>query len=278
MFDWSVAMRRFWLMAVMFAGVSSAHAADLPILRGGFTDVGPRAVNWQGVYAGVQGGYGASDVGFDKWTNSEAAQLASGYLAPSEMGLSGWYPAFTKQNTHTGLWGAFAGYNVQYEDVVLGVEGSYAHGNFGASQTQGFSGVTGGRLSDGYYHAIAASELSSISISDMATFRARAAYAWGCFLPYMFGGFALGNADLTQSAYIQDSFGPTQQGPFTNFVPLSATDATHNHLIYGYTAGLGVDMQLTGGLFMRAEWEYVRFTSAIDVNINTVRAGLGYKF
>jgi len=52
----------------------------------------------------------------------------------------------------------------------------------------------------------------------------------------------------------------------------------HNHLIYGYTAGLGIDINLIGGLFMRAEWEYVRFTAAVDTNINTVRAGLGYKF
>jgi opacity protein-like surface antigen len=29
---------------------------------------------------------------------------------------------------------------------------------------------------------------------------------------------------------------------------------------------------------MRAEWEYVRFTSNVDTSINTVRAGLGYKF
>ena len=38
------------------------------------------------------------------------------------------------------------------------------------------------------------------------------------------------------------------------------------------------DINLIGGLFMRAEWEYIRFTSSIDTNINTVRAGLGYKF
>ena len=35
---------------------------------------------------------------------------------------------------------------------------------------------------------------------------------------------------------------------------------------------------LVGGLFLRAEWEYVRFTSSVDTSINTVRAGLGYKF
>jgi hypothetical protein len=29
---------------------------------------------------------------------------------------------------------------------------------------------------------------------------------------------------------------------------------------------------------MRAEWEYVRFTGSVNTGINTVRAGLGYKF
>jgi opacity protein-like surface antigen len=112
----------------------------------------------------------------------------------------------------------------------------------------------------------------------MATFRARAAYAWGCFLPYMFGGFALGKADIARSVTVYDAVSSTINGPFTPLATLSATDAVHNHLIYGYTAGLGVDVNLVGGLFMRAEWEYIRFTSQVETNINTVRAGLGYKF
>jgi opacity protein-like surface antigen len=37
-------------------------------------------------------------------------------------------------------------------------------------------------------------------------------------------------------------------------------------------------MMLVQNLFLRAEWEYLRFTSPVDVSINTVRAGLGYKF
>jgi len=35
---------------------------------------------------------------------------------------------------------------------------------------------------------------------------------------------------------------------------------------------------LVGGLFVRAEYEYRRVTSDIETNINTVRAGIGYKF
>ena len=112
----------------------------------------------------------------------------------------------------------------------------------------------------------------------MATFRGRAAYAWGCFLPYVFGGFALGKADITHSVTVYDAISPVVTGPFVPLTPLNATDAQHNHLVYGYTGGLGMDINLVGGLFMRAEWEYVRFTASVDTSINTVRAGLGYKF
>jgi opacity protein-like surface antigen len=122
----------------------------------------------------------------------------------------------------------------------------------------------------------------------MATFRARAGYVYGSFLPYLFGGVALGNADITRSVTVHDNYAPTfagavgsctsQSAPPPYCVTLNSTQAQHNHLIYGYSAGLGVDANLIGGLFLRAEWEYVRFTSAVDTSINTVRAGLGYKF
>lgn len=51
-------------------------------------------------------------------------------------------------------------------------------------------------------------------------------------------------------------------------------------LAYGYAAGLGAEAMLWGGLFARAEYEYVKYTSVKNVNMstNTVRAGLGYKF
>jgi opacity protein-like surface antigen len=152
------------------------------------------------------------------------------------------------------------------------------HGKLGGASRATKELVSGSALSDGFFHDVAVDSSASISISDMATFRARAAYAWGCFLPYMFGGFALGKADITRSVTVYDAVSPTINGAFTPLATLSATDAVHNHLIYGYTAGLGVDVNLVGGLFMRAEWEYIRFTSQVDTNINTVRAGLGYKF
>ena len=38
------------------------------------------------------------------------------------------------------------------------------------------------------------------------------------------------------------------------------------------------DEATTKGLFMRAEWEYLRFTAKVDTTVNTARLGLGYKF
>ena len=274
-------MRRFLLAVVLCGAVTTAHAADmpdLPTLRGSYTDgLNTSRVNWQGFYFGGQGGYGSSDENF---SGSNANMLAAllDHNVIQEMQVSQWNLGLGKQSSRSSAYGAFTGYNWQWDDVVVGLEASYVHGKFGGTFTASKELVSGAALSDSFFHDVRVDSSASIAISDMATFRARAAYAWGCFLPYAFGGFALGKADISHSVTVHDAVSPTISGPFTSLATLSATDAVHNHLVYGYTGGLGVDVNLVGGLFMRAEWEYVRFTSTVDTSINTVRAGLGYKF
>jgi outer membrane immunogenic protein len=280
-FDGAFSMRGFLLAAVMFGAVSGAQAADLPdlpILRGAYTDglSAPR-VNWQGFYIGGQGGYGSSDENFNGSTSNMVAALISDNVI-QEMGVGQWNLQLGKDSARSSGYGAFTGYNSQWDDVVLGLEASYLHGTFGGSASATRALTSGNALSDNFFHSVSVTSTSAISISDMATFRARAGYAWGCFLPYVFGGFALGNANISRSVLITDAVSPTALGRFFPLQPSFADDAVHNHLIYGYTAGLGVDINLVGGLFARAEWEYVRFTAVTDTNINTVRAGLGYRF
>lgn len=281
-------MRRFVLAAVMFGAVSSARAADLPdfpALRGGFTDgLSTASVNWQGFYAGGQGGYGSSDANLSGTNQAMTAAILANTTIEAQMGVSQWPLILSKSTARASAFGAFGGYNSQWDDIVLGLEASYMHGAFGASSSASMRRFTVNRLSDGFYHDVTSTSNSSISISDMATFRGRAAYAYGSFLPYAFAGFALGNATFTRSVSVVDEFA-NFPGPFSLGCPAtvscitrSQTDALHNHLIYGYSAGLGVDINLIGGLFMRAEYEYVRFTSQVETSINTVRAGLGYKF
>lgn len=269
------------VVAVMLGAVSAARAADLPdlpILRGGFTDgLTTSRVNWEGFYVGGQAGYGSSDEKF-AGTNANMLSALLDHNVIQEMQVSQWNLGLGGQSARSSAFGGFGGYNMQWDDVVLGIEASYLHGSFGGASHATKELVSGAALSDTFFHDVAVDSSASISISDMATFRGRAAYAWGCFLPYAFGGFALGNADISRSVVVHDAVSTTINGPFTSLGTLTANEAVHNHLIYGFTGGLGVDVNLIGGLFVRAEWEYLRFTTTVDTNINTVRAGLGYKF
>jgi outer membrane immunogenic protein len=271
-------MRGFLLAAVMFGAASGAQAADMPDFLRGSLPAGPApTVNWQGYYIGAQGGYGSSDENFSGSNATMLAALLSNNVI-QQMGVSQWNLGLGKDSARAPGYGAFTGYNWQWDDVVLGVEASYMHGSFGGTSTAFKALRSGSVLSDKFFHDVSVTSSAAVAISDMATFRARAAYAYGCFLPYLFGGFALGNANISRSVLVTDGVSLAALGPFTPLQPLSADDAVHNHLIYGYTAGLGIDINLIGGLFLRAEWEYIRFTATVDTNINTVRAGLGYKF
>jgi outer membrane immunogenic protein len=280
-------MRRLLLAAVMFGSASGAWAADmpdLPILRGAFTEgLSTARVNWQGFYVGGQAGYGSSDENFNGSTSNMIAALLANTSIEAEMGVSRWNLGLGKESARTSGFGGFAGYNSQWDDVIIGLEASYLHGAFGGSSSATKSLVNPAALSDGFFHAVTATSSSAIAIKDMATLRARAGYAYGSFLPYLFAGVALGNADITRTVTVDDHYAATFADAVASCsvafcARLSTTEAQHNHLVYGYSAGLGVDVNLIGGLFMRAEWEYIRFTAATDTSINTVRAGLGYKF
>ena len=267
-------MRRVLLAAAMLGIAASAQAADMPDFLRGSVGYSP-TVNWQGFYFGGQAGFGTSDEKLSGSTRS----LVVGLLANTDLdpgGAISTLPLGGKVSAHGHGFGGFAGYNSQWTDVVLGVEFSYLHGNFGGassgSKTLFFTDA------NGFTDTVTNQSSSLIAISDMATVRIRGGYAVGCFLPYMFGGIALGQANIINTAHVfgdQVKTGPPfQDSPFD----LSAAEGRFNHLIYGYSAGLGVDINLVGGLFMRAEWEYIRFTDVIDTGVNTVRVGLAYKF
>jgi outer membrane immunogenic protein len=274
-------MRRFLLVAVMCGAMTGAQAADmpdLPFLRGSFTEgLSRSSVNWNGVYVGGQAAYGTSNMNFTGSTRTVAARLLSGLEMEQQQQISSW-PIMGKVSTHGEAFGGFLGYNSQWTDVVVGVELNYMHGKFGGSQTDSMSRFF--TLPSGYTNSVTYEGTATMSISDVGTLRARAGYAYGSFLPYAFAGVALGQADIIRTARV---FGvqvnPAAPVGFTN-VPfdVSATEAQYSKLIYGYSFGVGTEMMLLSGLFLRAEWEYVRFASTIDTSINTVRVGLGYKF
>ncbi len=167
-------MRRLLLVAVMCGAASVAQAADmpdLPFLRGSVTEgLSTSTVNWQGFYVGGQGGYGSSDA---KFSGSNATMLAAllDHNVIQQMQVSQWNLGLGGQSARSSAFGAFAGYNSQWDDVVIGLEVSYMHGSFGGASRATKELVSGSALSDGFFHDVAVDSSASISISDMATFR-----------------------------------------------------------------------------------------------------------
>jgi outer membrane immunogenic protein len=274
-------MRRLLLVAVMCGATSVAQAADmpdLPFLRGSFTEgLSSSTVNWQGGYIGGHAAYGTSNMNFTDSTRTVAARLLDGTEMEQVQRISEW-PIMGKVSAHGEGFGGFVGYNSQWTDVVVGVELNYTHGKFGGSQTGSMSRIF--TLPSGYTDSVTYEGTARINIKDMATLRVRGGYAYGSFLPYMFAGIALGQADIIRTARVFGTQVNPAAAPGFQNIPfdVSATDAQYSHLIYGYSFGLGTEVMLISGLFLRAEWEYVRFATSVDTSINTVRAGLGYKF
>ena len=187
-------MRRF-LLAVMMCGVAAgAQAADLPdlpILRGAFADglTGGR-VNWSGVYAGGQITHGGADMDFKNSGQDLLAKLLNNIDVEAQFNISKW-PVGERTHMQSSGFGAFAGYNFQWTDALIGVELNYTHGEF-FGQSKGSQGRSFQFPTD-YITTVNVSSSSSMRMTDFGSLRLRGGYAVGSFLPYGFVGVALGH-------------------------------------------------------------------------------------
>lgn len=306
-------MRRLLVAAMMFGAVTSARAADLPdlpALRGSVPpSLSTTSRNWDGWYAGGQIGYTSADMDFSR----SAKGLTNFMLRNSVLQdpVSQW-SALSKNHAQATGFGGFVGRNYQWDEIVLGAEANYNYMTSLASHSTNSMNLlivnpAGENPPSGHTHTynttLAAS--AALQVKDVLTFRGRAGWAAGDFLPYMFGGLAVGRVDVQRSATVSwtktDDYDTVSQ-VFTGFFdssgnPIFTNVTTHhtdnlgsssqsnaerrtNSFVAGWTAGLGVEYAVWGGLFMRGEWEYVRFMSVKDISFSTnnVRFGLGYKF
>jgi opacity protein-like surface antigen len=117
-------------------------------------------------------------------------------------------------------------------------------------------------------------------VKDIATFRGRAGWEVGNFLPYAMLGVAAARADLFRRASAfgtQSSFDvPPVVTPFS-FVQ---TQAKNNAFLFGWSVGGGVDVLVMPNVFLRAEFEYLALSPywGLSPVIISARAGVGYKF
>ena len=286
------------LALALFA--QSANAGDLGYtLRGPYTPQysTPSYSNWEGVYFGGQLGASSGNVNYANSLSSLTRFILRESLFQDT--IPNWQTMGKESVTHVN-YGAFLGYNFyQWDDVVLGIEANYSRLDLDSKMQDSLARIlnddTQAPSGHHYYFHATVGGAASVHITDIATLRARAGWSAGQFLPYAFGGVAIGRANYFRTAFVSywtedkpdTTNPPTPPSPPPNFnyppgvdPTGSKTEAQSNAIAYGVAAGLGVDVSILPNMFLRAEWEYVQFAPIhdIQVNINSGRVGLGLKF
>ena len=170
---------------LLFAGLavgawsSCALAADLgpynppPRYEPVYEPVREHGYNWQGLYLGVNAGYG--------WGNDNAASFSAFGGSSGAINPSGWFG------------GGQVGYNAQFNSLVLGLEADLQGADI--SDTTALAG--GGAFTQ-----------ATTDIEWFSTLRGRVGYAAGPALLYLTGGWAF--ADVNTS--VNQTIGPNSVG------------------------------------------------------------------
>jgi len=283
-------MRRVICALTVLALASPAFAADLDldILRGS-QPVGPATfTRWSGFYFGGHIGFGDANADFSGATQPLVHYSLRESTLESENSISTW-PVLGRGGSDTVGYGAFVGYNTQWQDLVLGLEGNYTHTAFATTASSApMVGQAGRIVSAGStQYSVNLTGTGQLEITDYASLRARAGWALGNFLPYGFAGLALGrgNYSVTSQVYGQGNSAtpatfPCTVGPTCVDYDYSNSAGQNGALLYGLSIGGGLDWALTQNIFLRGELEYVQFAPIANIvaSIVSARVGAGFKF
>jgi len=221
----------FATTTVLALAGTSASAADLPrreppIVKAPVLVPEP-GYNWTGFYLGINGGGGWGRSNFD-----------------------GTFGTPDRFNTSGALIGGTLGYNLQFGQIVLGVEGDLDWSNI--------------RGTAGCFAGVVTCETRN---DWLGTARGRVGLAFDRLLPYVTGGLAVGDVN-------------------TNAAGLGSSSSTNA----GWTVGAGLEFALSRNWSAKAEYLHVDLgnatcspvcgpaTTTTDFNANVVRGGVNFRF
>ncbi|MBY0610703.1 MAG: outer membrane beta-barrel protein [Beijerinckiaceae bacterium] len=268
--------------AAACCGGHSAMAADFfgSALRGSIAPPAyQEASPWDGFYVGGSAAYSSGDFKPRTSGYSVVAPQLNGTAFDAAANLN---TQLSPRNTSAsdGAYGGFVGYNTTWEDVVLGIEADYQRTNLKAGSTIsiGRQVIDSLGVNDSY---TANSQIAS-NITDIATVRGRVGYAFGDALPYLTLGVGIihGKSSVNTTIDVSgvDTATPPVYQPFT--AHYQGGYRNRDKWAVGLAAGAGVDYALTRSIFLRAEYQYLRFTSfdGTEVNLNNAKVGVAAKF
>lgn len=255
--------------ALSLAWVSHSSAADMPIKASPAAPLAT-APSWTGFYLGANVGYG--------WSNT-AVQIAG--TPPFDAFVGPAIDPTIASDPKGVLGGLQAGYNFQYDAIVLGVETDLDWSGIRKNQTDahgdpGFPGTLFTTSGDQ-------------KLDLFGTLRGRLGWTFDNLLIYGTGGLAYGHASVSTTT------GSTIAGVFCS--PGGFTDCTSgssSKTLTGSTWGGGLEWNLGSNWSAKAEYLYYNlgslsfiapntlnpvnpFHTSVDFKGNIVRVGLNYK-
>lgn len=232
---------------------STAFAADIPAFEAPVVAPVPVVFTWTGPYVGLFAGWA--------WADAELSDK------------DGYNPTGTFEYDTDGFYGgALAGYNYQWNWLVVGIEGELAWMDLdGDEQDPVFDGAVG---RDG-------DSIASIEAGLYGAITARAGVAFDRVLVYGKGGFAFADVD---ASFTDDNAAGTTL----------VSGTSQEDWVGGYTIGGGAEVAVTQNITMRGEYMFTdlgdldhtatdnlgstfKFEHDLD-DIHTVKVGLSYKF
>jgi outer membrane immunogenic protein len=302
--------------AVLLAG-SPALAADFPMLRGSQIDLPPpqhsntqSAPDWGGFYFGGFGSLTSIKSDFTDVAPVYSRQVFNGLaLAPQGTTLL----TLGKSGDDKIAFGGYAGYNLMFGDIMVGVEADYTRSRLKTridnSITATYANLVSNTLAStaSYEPQGTQTDLTVVGrgraeIQDFGTVRARFGYAFGNFMPFMTGGVALGryktdnNVTQTNTYYnVGQAYNTvnivgvptrtTANGGVVRslppiFVGTSSAGTPKSGYAVGVAMGVGVEALLTDNIMLRAEYQRIYFgdISNTSVSLDQARVGAAVKF
>lgn len=278
-------MRFASLVALLIAAPTLASAADymMPPPPAGRLPGPAEDFNWGGLYGGIHAGATTADF---KTTGLGSTLVNDAYYNKTALPLAesmvrlGENPS--DQQMHLG---GFVGYNMLFDDAVVGFELDYTHLKdklVGASvQSDSARRASSSTLADAIdYTASARSQLG-----DYAILKLRGGYAFGRFLPYATVGAVVAKQRLSaqyNSVYNELTLDPVT-GAITgvNVGPLNRNaSVVKSGYNYGGAIGVGLDWAVLDNVLLRAEYQHIAMASykGATTSANSFRLGAGVKY
>lgn len=247
-----------------------------PLFAGGRFD-------WSGFYFG--GGAGVSETKFKPGEGLRAlansAFRNTDLVAERDMGS--FINDLPDKRDSGALFFGMAGYNYLFDDVVLGIEADYTRSGHNYRVTDFISRRSA--LSTGSIYDWSMTTDQAAKLNDYATLRLRMGWAYGRIMPFATIGGALGRFNTTSTidadiAIVSNAGQANETSVRAAGYPLRVGTVKKNTYAFGLSAGAGVDWALTDNLFLRAEYQIVRFAEVegTTTTVNTGRVAAALKF